>query len=131
MALLRATAQVSYNLLLTEFSKLYTHCLQVTAHQHQLVHAHRNYYSIARHRCNNCGNVSVLLDILDYANTNKYKTSRSLEVTILTELVIFLTSGLMANTSAINSITITAIGTFNEYSHSPYTELREHNGCNL
>jgi hypothetical protein len=58
-----------------------------------------------------------IMDILDYANTNKYKTTRALEGYDTNGAGnVSLTSGLWQSTSAINSITITAVGTFNEYS---------------
>lgn len=61
-----------------------------------------------------------ILDILDYANTNKYKTSRSLtgeDFNGSGDIALF--SGLWMSTSAINSITIvTATGTnFTTTSH--------------
>jgi hypothetical protein len=58
-----------------------------------------------------------IMDILDYANTNKYKTTRALEgYDANGSGNVSLTSGLWQSTSAINSITITAVGTFNQYS---------------
>jgi hypothetical protein len=60
---------------------------------------------------------ATILDILDYTNTNKYKTSR-----MLTGWDgngsgnIALQSGLWQNTAAINSITITNTGSFAQYS---------------
>jgi hypothetical protein len=57
------------------------------------------------------------MDILDYANTNKFKTTRTLEgYDANGSGNVSLTSGLWQSTSAINSITITAVGTFNQYS---------------
>jgi len=53
---------------------------------------------------------SAVIDILDYANVYKYKTTRSLyganDNTTNTEYRIFLHSGLWMNTAAITSITI-------------------------
>jgi hypothetical protein len=58
-----------------------------------------------------------VMDILDYANTNKFKTTRTLEgYDANGSGNVSLTSGLWQSTSAINSITITAVGTFNQYS---------------
>ena len=62
--------------------------------------------------------VSVV-DILDYANTNKFKTTRCLSGldTNSTTCFITLESGSWRSTSAINSITITPqSGTLNQYS---------------
>jgi hypothetical protein len=64
---------------------------------------------------------AVVIDILDYANTNKYKTSRSLGGTEqnTTDGLILFRSGLWMNTNAITSIKIAldATLTFNQYSH--------------
>ena len=61
-----------------------------------------------------------IIDILDYADTNKYKTQRSLggvNENNDTNLLAFM-SGSWRSTSAINSITITANGAnFAQYSH--------------
>jgi len=58
---------------------------------------------------------AVVCDILDYANTNKYKTHRSLAGTDVNgsggSLTYF--SGLWLNTSAISSISV--VGTFSEF----------------
>lgn len=56
----------------------------------------------------NCFSASVV-DILDYANTNKYKTTRTLQGTELNDAngSIVFRSGLWMSTSAINTITIT------------------------
>jgi hypothetical protein len=61
-----------------------------------------------------------IIDILDYANINKYKTQRSIggvSENNDNNLITFM-SGSWRSTSAINSITITANGTtFQQYSH--------------
>jgi hypothetical protein len=58
-----------------------------------------------------------VMDILDYANTNKYKTTRQLEgYDVNGSGNVSITSGLWMNTSAITSISIAAVGTFNQYS---------------
>lgn len=59
-----------------------------------------------------------VIDILDYANTNKYKTSRSLNgYDTNGDGRIFLQSGLWMSTSAITSIQITdPLGNFKQYS---------------
>jgi len=65
---------------------------------------------------------STVIDILDYANTNKYKTTRGLagsENNGGSNNYIFFRSGNWRSTSAINSINISttgAGGTFSEYS---------------
>ena len=62
---------------------------------------------------------AVVCDILDYANTSKYKTQRSLYgVDLNGSGTIFLTSGLWQSTTAISTITIaaTSSGLFNQYS---------------
>jgi hypothetical protein len=60
---------------------------------------------------------AIVCDVLDYQNTNKYKTHRSLAGTDVNggggALTFF--SGLWLNTAAVSSIDI--IGTFSEYSH--------------
>lgn len=56
-------------------------------------------------------------DFLDYANTNKYKTIRTLGgFDANGSGFVNLTSNLWLSTSAITSITVTAVGTFNQYS---------------
>jgi hypothetical protein len=61
--------------------------------------------------------VAGIMDILDYANTNKYKTTRTLEgYDANGSGNSSFTSGLWLSTSAITSITVTAVGTFNQYS---------------
>ena len=61
---------------------------------------------------------AAIVDILDYANTNKYKTIRNLggaDTNGAGELGLY--SGLWLNTSAISSINIAPVGTqFNQYS---------------
>jgi len=59
-----------------------------------------------------------VIDVLDYANTNKYKTVRSLSgYDANGSGFIILRSGAWMSTSAISSITLTAdSGNFNEYS---------------
>lgn len=59
-----------------------------------------------------------VIDILDYANTNKYKTMRSLSgYDANGSGYIILRSGMWMSTSAISSITLTAdSGNFNQYS---------------
>ena len=62
---------------------------------------------------------SSIIDILDYANTNKYKTSRGLwGWNTNTQGYMRLSSGLWMNTNAITSITIepNPLGTFAQYS---------------
>ena len=62
---------------------------------------------------------AVVCDILDYANTSKYKTQRSLYgVDLNGSGTMFLTSGLWQSTTAISTITIaaTSSGLFNQYS---------------
>ena len=61
---------------------------------------------------------AAIVDILDYANTNKYKTVQSLAgVDKNGGGYMFLLSGNWRNTNAITSITITpGAGTFNQYS---------------
>jgi len=60
----------------------------------------------------------AVIDILDYANTSKYKTMRSLSgVDRNGSGYIFLHSGLWMNTAAISTITITATGgNYSQYS---------------
>ena len=62
-----------------------------------------------------------IMDILDYTNTNKYKTTRTLSGTNVNATgggkYIALQSGAWANTAAITSIVITSLGTaFDQYS---------------
>jgi len=67
---------------------------------------------------------AVVLDILDYANTSKYKTYRALSGTDSNGVVagfapmINLASGLWQNTTAINALTFTPVNgtSFNQYS---------------
>ena len=60
---------------------------------------------------------ATILDILDYANTNKNKTVRSLNGWDQNGSgSIFMWSGLWMNTSAISSITLTEAGNFAQYS---------------
>lgn len=63
---------------------------------------------------------AFVIDILDYANTNKYKTTRSLngyENNASSQGLINLQSGLWMNTNAITSIQITdPLGSFVQYS---------------
>jgi len=57
-------------------------------------------------------------DFLDYTNTNKYKTVRTLGgFDANGSGYVNLTSNLLQSTSAITSITLTAVGNFNQYSH--------------
>ena len=59
-----------------------------------------------------------ILDILDYANTNKYKTARNIDGYDTNNTIsgtLGLTSGLWKNTAAITSITFVANTTFNQY----------------
>jgi hypothetical protein len=63
---------------------------------------------------------AAIIDILDYANTNKYKTTRSLSGTEqnTNDGLILFRSGLWMNTNAVSTITISldATLTFNQYS---------------
>jgi hypothetical protein len=60
---------------------------------------------------------AIIIDILDYANTNKYKTLRSAGGCDLNGGGdIYFNSGLWMNTSAINNIVLTPIGTLQQYS---------------
>ena len=59
-----------------------------------------------------------ILDILDYNNTNKYKTTRNLDGYDTNNTIsgsLGLSSGLWMNTAAITSITFVANTTFNQY----------------
>ncbi len=61
-----------------------------------------------------------VVDILDYANTNKYKTVRCLngkENNAATYNRLQFKSGNWRNTNAITSITLTSDGNFTQYSH--------------
>jgi hypothetical protein len=59
----------------------------------------------------------AVIDILDYANTNKNKTSRALDGNNQNGSgVIEITSGNWRNTNAITSIQLTALGSFVQYS---------------
>jgi hypothetical protein len=59
----------------------------------------------------------TVIDILDYANTNKNKTSRALTGTDLNGSGgIFLSSGNWRSTTAINAITLTNAGNWPQYS---------------
>lgn len=65
---------------------------------------------------------AFVVDILDYSNTNKYKTTRSLagmEITGSGNSYVFFQSGLWQYTSAISSIVLTINGgaNFAQYSH--------------
>lgn len=53
---------------------------------------------------NTTATTAVIVDILDYANTNKYKTMRSLAGTTTTEIC--LTSGSWRSNTAVSSITL-------------------------
>lgn len=60
---------------------------------------------------------TIIIDILDYANTNKYKTLRSLGgVDLNGSGEIWFNSSLWLNTNAINNIVLTSIGTLQQYS---------------
>lgn len=62
-----------------------------------------------------------VIDILDYANTNKYKTVRSLnghDQNAVATGYVFFTSGNWRNTAAVSSITLTSSnGNIAQYSH--------------
>ena len=63
---------------------------------------------------------TIICDILDYANTSKYKTTRSLGGTDQNGSgVIFFTSGVWRNTAAITSIKLSP---FDGYSYVQYTQ---------
>jgi hypothetical protein len=65
------------------------------------------------------GNGATVVDILDYQNTNKYKTARSLNGIDFNNSsgVLFYSSGLWQNTAAITTISVTnSSGTFGQYS---------------
>jgi hypothetical protein len=55
----------------------------------------------------------MITDILDYANTNKYKTTRTLSGNEDTNATVAVRSALWRNTSAINTITLTQINSSN------------------
>jgi hypothetical protein len=60
---------------------------------------------------------AIIIDILDYANTNKYKTLRSLGgVDLNGSGQVWLNSSLWLNTSAISNIVLTSVGTLQQYS---------------
>jgi hypothetical protein len=60
---------------------------------------------------------AIIIDILDYANTNKYKTLRALGGCDLNGSgELYLNSGLWQNTSAISNIVLTPVGTLQQYS---------------
>jgi hypothetical protein len=60
---------------------------------------------------------TIIIDILDYASTNKYKTLRSLGgVDLNGSGEIWFNSSLWLNTAAINNIVLTSIGTIQQYS---------------
>lgn len=59
----------------------------------------------------------IVIDILDYTNTNKYKTTRTLMGTDINGSgAIFLTSGNWRNTNAVTTLTFTNAGNFAQYS---------------
>jgi hypothetical protein len=63
---------------------------------------------------------TCIIDILDYANTNKYKVSRTLEGSDVNGATGYMTfwSGMWLNTAAINAINIVPVsGNFAQYSH--------------
>ena len=63
---------------------------------------------------------TIICDILDYANTSKYKTTRSLGGTDQNGSgVIFFTSGVWQNTAAITSVKLSP---FDGYSYVQYTQ---------
>jgi hypothetical protein len=60
---------------------------------------------------------AIIIDILDYANTNKYKTLRTLGgVDLNGSGQIWSNSSLWLNTAAINNIVLTPVGTIQQYS---------------
>jgi hypothetical protein len=61
---------------------------------------------------------AIIIDILDYANTNKYKTLRSLGGVDANTSGgnLYFNSGLWMNTAAIDNIVLTPIGSFQQYS---------------
>lgn len=66
---------------------------------------------------------AYIIDILDYANTNKYKTTRNLAGFDSNGAGrVSINSGSWRNTSAITSITLTARGT-NSYRFTQYTQF--------
>lgn len=75
-------------------------------------------FRIGRSGYNSTSPAAGVLDLLDYANVNKYKTARSLYGTDGNGGgAIFLGSALWMSTSAVSSITITsAAGDFSQYS---------------
>lgn len=63
----------------------------------------------------------AIVDILDYANTNKYKTGRALSGYAMNGAgAVSLTSGVWMNTAAVTSITMTVTGgtAFKQYTHA-------------
>jgi hypothetical protein len=60
---------------------------------------------------------ATVIDILDYANVNKYKVARTITgYDFNSDGIVLLRSGLWMNTSAITSIELTASGSFATYS---------------
>lgn len=53
---------------------------------------------------------ATIMDILDYANTNKYKTARTLAGAASAANLIALGSGIWMNTAAVTSLTVTCSG---------------------
>lgn len=63
----------------------------------------------------------AIWDILDYANTNKYKTVRCLSgIENNTDGVVCLGSGSWRNTNAVSTITIDLVGSFNHTQYSSF-----------
>jgi hypothetical protein len=77
-----------------------------------------NYIGIGRSGYDATSFAAGVFDLLDYTNTNKYKTARSLYGTDANgNGFIFLGSGLWLSTSAVSTITIESVsGNFNQYS---------------
>lgn len=76
-----------------------------------------NAYRIAGGNAGNNIQGAIIIDILDYANTNKYKTLRSLGgVDLNGSGQVWLNSSLWLNTSAISNIVLTSVGTLQQYS---------------
>ena len=77
-------------------------------------------YTVTTNSANSNTFGACIIDILDYENTNKYKTVKSLggnSDSTTTNPNIMLCSGSWRNTAAINNITITSnVGNFQEYS---------------
>lgn len=59
---------------------------------------------------------AIIIDILDYANTSKYKTARAIGGYEDASSTVILISHLFDTTSAITSITLTADGNYAQYS---------------